>query len=62
MGDNGWTNHNMGECPTDPKTQINVRFRNGHEHGLSPAWYWRWAPWPDGPSDWDIVAWQVAKE
>ena len=39
-----------------------VRFRNGREVGPMPAWHWRWDLWPDGKSDWDVIAWRFATQ
>jgi hypothetical protein len=55
--DSGWTEHNGTQCPVEPKLDVVIRFRNGREIGPSPASHWRWSSWPDGESEWDIVAW-----
>ena len=59
MGDEAeWRKHRGGKCPVEGKAFVELRFRNGREHGRSKASDWRWETWPDGESDWDIVAWR----
>jgi len=57
-----WRRHNGGPCPVDAKAEVAIRFRNGREHGASLAGQWRWQAWPDGPCEWDIVAWRPGEE
>ena len=52
-----WRTHRGGDCPVQPTDRVMIRFRNGHEEGPTPASNWRWRSWPEGPSDFDIVAW-----
>ena len=56
--DDGWKMHDGGNCPVDSKATVIIKLRNGREPGPAPAHHWRWRMWPEGPSDWDIVAWQ----
>lgn len=55
-----WREHRGADCPIDPKAEVVIRFRNGRENGPSPTSHWRWKAWPDGDSDFDIVAWRPA--
>ena len=53
-----WQTHDGGDCPAHKAQIIIVKFRNGQKSGPVPASQWRWVSWPDGPSDFDIVAWR----
>ncbi len=54
-----WQEHCGGTCPVDPKIAVIVRLRSGRESDPAPASNWRWLSWPDGPSDFDIIAWRM---
>lgn len=50
---------NNGRCP-DAET-VDLKMRNGHIVRDTDPRKWRWKPWPDGPSEWDISEYQVKK-
>jgi hypothetical protein len=50
---------NNGRKP--PHEIVDVILRNGSVIRGIRAAGWRWKPWPDGPSDFDIVKWQKTK-
>ena len=54
--------HRGGQCPVPPETKVDVRYRNGMVTESIKARERRWEAWRElGDSDWDIVAWRMAK-
>lgn len=49
---------NRGRKP--PHERVDIKFRQGTVVRDTPSAHWRWKPWPDGESAFDIVAWQPA--
>ena len=56
--DDGWIKWDGGECPVDPETIVEVRFRCGETDEDGEASYWRWY---HGKGDYDIVAYREVK-
>lgn len=51
---------NDGTCPNLPL--VDLKFAGGHiRRGVDPKRF-RWTPWPDGPSDFDIAQWMPSKD
>ena len=59
----GWIPWSGGECPLGRVTQVDVRFRNGDEFmGAESPWPAGSYSWSHDESDYDIVAYRIAKE
>ena len=50
---------NTGRRPTAPL--IDLQLRNGRIIRSVKPDQWRFEPWPEGESDFDVVSWQPAK-
>lgn len=60
--DKDWRVHDGTEMPVDPRSMVEIRYRNGI-CAVAKAGQRRWIGWPDeiGESGWDIVAWRFTE-
>jgi len=58
----GWIPWSGGECPLDRLTQVDVRYRAGDEFmGAGSMWLAGSYNWNHDESDYDIIAYRIAK-
>tara|TARA_R110002074_G_scaffold262994_2_gene435138 strand:- start:19845 stop:20072 length:228 start_codon:yes stop_codon:yes gene_type:complete len=60
--DDGWRKHDGYSYPGDPATVVEIVFHNGRaSKDIRPAKDWTW-DWPrNGPLDFSIAYWRLAK-
>lgn len=52
--------HSGGRCPVGAGANVIVQFRNGIiSKNIREASRWRWAKWPNGQHDFDIVSYSI---
>lgn len=61
-----WIEWEGGECPVNPDTRVEVKFRDGGREGSTPASYWAdggdvFNCWKHADTSSDIIAYRVVR-